>query len=196
MALHRTADRLAGSEACPRPDSTGFGGADRYHPVRGRRHLCLAISHTDRGTIVTAELATETQTGRPDADWPRAARRSALRAAPPVPHRASLSELESWTFTLAQALAEMLAGARSPGQLHGVATLDVIRQVERCYGTFGARLGELPVRPVVRSVHVREIEPHSTEASAVVAIGGRVRAVALRLDLTDRGWCCTAVESG
>jgi hypothetical protein len=113
-----------------------------------------------------------------------------------TPWATTADELESWTCRLAQALAEMLAGARSPGQLHGVATLEVIRQVERSYGRFGVPPGELPVRPIVRSVHLREAGPHVTEASAVVAVGRRVRAVAFRVDLTHRGWCCTAVETG
>jgi hypothetical protein len=120
------------------------------------------------------------------------------RVTPPtvMPWLAELPDLEAWTRRLAQAIAEMLAGARSPGQLHGVATLDVVRLIERRYGRFSTAAGGGPVRPIVRSVHVSRPQPLVAEACAVIGTGRRVRAIALRIEIVNRGWRCTAVQVG
>jgi hypothetical protein len=101
-----------------------------------------------------------------------------------------------WTHRLAQVIAEVLAGARSPGQLSTVATLDVVRLLERRYGRFRATRDAPPVRPIVRSVHLSEPLDGVVEACAVVATGHRVRAFALRLEQIDERWRCTALQVG
>jgi hypothetical protein len=97
---------------------------------------------------------------------------------------------------LAQAIVEVLAGARPAGQLTGLATLDVIRLLARGAGHFGARRGARPQRPIVGSVHVSEPCDGVVEACAVINTDSRPRALALRLEGIDGQWRCTAVNLG
>lgn len=113
-------------------------------------------------------------------------------AAPVARHR--LPELRPWTERLAQAVAEVLAGARHAGQLCDVATLDVLRLLQRGAGRLGSRPGAL--RPVVGSVHISEPCAGVAEACAVIDTGVRVRALALRLEAVDGRWRCTALHVG
>jgi Family of unknown function (DUF6459) len=98
------------------------------------------------------------------------------------------------TRRLAQAMAEVLAGARSPSQLSGLVSLDVLRLLHRQYGRLNAPLGVAPTRPIVRSVHLSEPRPGVVEACAVIAVGHRVRAIALRLENGNDQWRCTALR--
>jgi hypothetical protein len=93
-------------------------------------------------------------------------------------------------------MAEVLAGARPPGQLAGVATLEVLALLERNAGRLGARPGARAQRPVVGSVHVSEPRDGVAEACAVVDTGPRKRAIALRLEGIDGQWRCTALQIG
>jgi Family of unknown function (DUF6459) len=119
------------------------------------------------------------------------------------PHRderdtvlAEASDPRPGTRRLAQAIAEVLAGARSPSQLSGLVSLDVLRLLERRYGRFNAAPGAAPTRPIVRSVHVSEPQRDVAEACAVITVGHRVRAIALRLDAVNGRWRCTALRIG
>jgi Family of unknown function (DUF6459) len=108
-----------------------------------------------------------------------------------------LPDPRPWTARLAQAIAEVLAGARPAGQLSRVATLDVLQLLERGAGRLGSRaVGQPPQRPVVGSVHVSEPRDGIAEACAVVDTGPRKRALALRLEGIDGQWRCTAVHVG
>jgi hypothetical protein len=109
---------------------------------------------------------------------------------------ASAPDPRPWTRRLTQAIAEVLAGARSPSQLSGLVSLDVLRLLERRYGRFNAAPGAAPTRPIVRSVHVSEPQHNRVEACAVIAVGHRVRAIALRLDAVNGRWRCTALRIG
>lgn len=110
--------------------------------------------------------------------------------------RDTLPHPRPWTARLAQAMAEVLAGARPPGQLAGVATLEVLALLERNAGRLGARPGARAQRPVVGSVHVSEPRDGVAEACAVVDTGPRKRAIALRLEGIDGQWRCTALQIG
>jgi hypothetical protein len=99
------------------------------------------------------------------------------------------------TRRLAQAIAEVLAGARPASQLSSHATLPVIRMLERNTGRLGG-VGMPQHRPIIGSVHVAEPCEGVVEACAVIDIGGRVRALALRLDAANGQWRCTAVRMG
>jgi Family of unknown function (DUF6459) len=106
-----------------------------------------------------------------------------------------------WTIRLAQAVAEVLAGARSAVQLADLITLDVRRLLERSAGRFGAiRRGDPPrvppPRPLVASVHVTEPAERVIEACAVITTGPRARVVAFRLEAAGATWRCTAVHIG
>jgi Family of unknown function (DUF6459) len=109
---------------------------------------------------------------------------------------AGLPDPRLWAARLAQVVAEVLAGARSPSQLAGIVTLDVIRQLERGAGRFGATPGRRPTHPIVGSVHVCPVGADVAEACAVIITGPRVRALALRLEATTTCWRCTAVQIG
>ncbi|MEJ5914147.1 Rv3235 family protein [Pseudokineococcus sp. 1T1Z-3] len=109
---------------------------------------------------------------------------------------------------LAGAVVEVLSGHRPAAQLVRWTTLEVHAELQRRAG-LAARLrpgpprcrpGAVPVRQG-RPAHVRRVRvcrpgDGVVEASAVVADGDRVRAVALRLEGWDRRWRATAVEVG
>jgi hypothetical protein len=107
-----------------------------------------------------------------------------------------LPDPRPWTARLAQAIAEVLAGARPPAQLSRVATLEVLQLLERNAGRLGARPGAPAQRPVVDSVHVTEPRDGVAEACAVLDTGPRRRALALRLEGRGGGWRCTAIQVG
>jgi hypothetical protein len=110
--------------------------------------------------------------------------------------RDALPDPRPWTVRLAQAVAEVLAGARPAAQLSRVATLDVLRLLERNSGRLGARRDSPTRRPLVSSVHVSEPRDGIAEVCAVVDTGPRRRALAMRLEGADGRWRCTALQVG
>ncbi len=120
---------------------------------------------------------------------PAAAQRAAASPAlTPDPRR--------WAVRLAQALAEVLAGARPPHQLADVASLDVLHLIERNAGRLGGQRTGPPTQPRVASVRVSEPRPGAAEACAVVDTGARRRALAFRIEWLQSQWRCTAVHIG
>jgi hypothetical protein len=128
-----------------------------------------------------------------------------LRVVPPAngtgpvtsPRRRDLvPDPRPWTARLAQAIVEVLAGARSPGQLADVASLDVLRLLERGAGRLAAGSGGPRRRPVVRSVRVSEPCDGVAEGCAVIDTGVRRRALAMRLEEVRGRWRCTALQVG
>lgn len=114
----------------------------------------------------------------------------------PTPRR-ELPDPRGWVGRLAQAIAEILAGARPAAQLARYTTLDVLEHLERSTGRLGARTaGVAALRPVVASVHVSEPADGVAEACAVVDTGPRRRALALRLEGLDGRWRCTQLQFG
>lgn len=102
---------------------------------------------------------------------------------------------------LAQAMAEVLAGGRSPAQLAAHTTLSVLSQLERWSGRLVPRRhgrgSDLPAaRPRVTSVHLSQPTPRSAEVCVVVDTGQRRRALAFRLDARGGAWRCTALQLG
>ncbi|HTW20346.1 MAG TPA: Rv3235 family protein [Mycobacteriales bacterium] len=97
---------------------------------------------------------------------------------------------------LAQAIVEVLAGARPPVQLTDLVTIDVLRMLRRGTGRLGSLPGRPAPRPVIASVRVCEPCEAVAEVSAVIATGVRMRALALRLEGIDGRWRCTAVHLG
>jgi hypothetical protein len=96
----------------------------------------------------------------------------------------------------AQAIAEVLAGARPVGQLEDAVTLEVLAVLARAAGRLGRCAGHPTRRPVVRAIHVDAPSPGVAEAAVVIDTGVRVQAIALRLE-ADRGrWRCTALALG
>lgn len=107
-----------------------------------------------------------------------------------------LPDPRPWTARLAQAIGEVLAGARPPAQLSRVATLDVLQQLERNAGRLGTTSGMRAQRPVVSSVHLSEPRDGVAEACAVLNTGARRRALAFRLEGRGGEWRCTAIQVG
>ena len=109
-------------------------------------------------------------------------------------------DLDAWVARLAAGALEVLHGSRPAGQL--------MRwfepRVHRALADRAARVRPVPggaPRVAVRSVHVsvraatRDV-PVVAEAAAVVAVGPRCRAVALRLSPYHGRWRVTALEVG
>jgi hypothetical protein len=119
-----------------------------------------------------------------------------ISAGSPRSARDRLPEPRPSAERLAQAIAEVLAGARPACQLTGLATLDVLRLLARGAGRLGARPGRLPQRPIVDAVHLSEPCDGVVEACAVVNTGIRIQALALRLEGIDGQWRCTAMHLG
>jgi hypothetical protein len=110
--------------------------------------------------------------------------------------RAALPDPRQWSHRLAQAVVEVLAGARSAAQLSRFASLEVLEHLERAAGRFAGGRGEPAPRPLVASVHVCEPRDGIVEACAIVDTGRRRRALALRLEGIDGRWRCTALQVG
>jgi Family of unknown function (DUF6459) len=141
----------------------------------------LALAFPDAGAGVPLRLVPPAMG---DADPPERTARATL----PDPH--------PWTARLAQAMAEVLVGARPAGQLTRFATLEVLERLER-RSDWRPRAGRGPaVRPIVRSVHVCEPDDGVAEGCTVVDTGGRRRVLALRLEGLDGRWRCTAAQIG
>ncbi len=109
-----------------------------------------------------------------------------------------LPEPRAWTVRLVQAVLEVLAGQRPPQQLLRW-TSDAV------YADLSARVLALARRPEarqrrsprvrLRAVHLCEPAVDGVvEATAVVQTGGRVRAMALRLEGMDGRWQCTVLR--
>ncbi|HWB65201.1 MAG TPA: Rv3235 family protein [Mycobacteriales bacterium] len=116
-------------------------------------------------------------------------------AGPPTA-RDVLPNPRPWSARLAQAIAEVLAGARPAWQLARVTSFDVLQLLERGSGRLSARPGSVHRLPVVSSVHLSEPRHGIAEACAVVATGHRCVALALRLEGANGAWKCTAVHIG
>ncbi len=119
----------------------------------------------------------------------------------PQPTSASdLPDPLAWVAHIAQALVEVMTGARSPAQVVRWTTPEVYEVVAR-RGALASRraargaVGTGPTRPArVRRVRVCEPVDGVAEASVVVIDGHRVRAVALRLVGEDGRWRVAALQ--
>lgn len=97
--------------------------------------------------------------------------------------------------TLIQGIIEVVNGLRPAAQLRGHLSPAIQLALTRRAGTLGRfRTGGRP--PTVRSVHVSEPIPGAAEISAVVDIGGRVRAIAARIELSHGRWRCVQLQFG
>jgi hypothetical protein len=110
--------------------------------------------------------------------------------------RDDLPDPRSWAGHIAQALVEVMAGARPAPQVLRWTTPEVYAVVAR-RAAVSARRGATPSRrTVVRGVRVCEPADGVAEASAVVVDGGRVRALAFRLVGLDGRWRVEALQVG
>lgn len=160
-------------------------------------------------TATTVELSVEAapappsalQVGLPQPPRRRAAVRSApLADQPPTGPRRQHSQLEVRSRRFVQALVEIIDGDRPAAQLVRMATDSVYDELVARLASLGAatsrgaRVGPLSTR--VASVHVEQPQRGGAEVSARIVQGGRSRALALRLDLVDGRWLCSALRWG
>ncbi|GAB3481792.1 Rv3235 family protein [Nocardiopsis coralliicola] len=90
---------------------------------------------------------------------------------------------------LVQLTAEVLAGERDPRHLAGLLAPRAYREVSRRVGAYRGQY-----RPRVVQTWVFGIGTAAAEAGALVALGPRHRALALRLAARRGHWTCTHVE--
>lgn len=140
--------------------------------------LLLAVTAVRPGPSLGAPAATP-PADTDDEDGPAPTPRTELP--PPGP----------WAARFARAFAEVLAASRPARQLIRWASWPVYEELETVVGTLGGG-----ARPVLVSVRVSEPADSVAEACAVVRIGGRCRALALRFEGLDGRWQCTAARIG
>lgn len=100
----------------------------------------------------------------------------------------------AWARRLAQAIVEVLSGARPPAQLATHATLNVVQQLERA-SAVALRQTKGPRRsPMVENVQVCVPCERVAEVAAVVDTHPRRRALAIRLEARGGRWECTALQ--
>ncbi len=124
-------------------------------------------------------------------------RRPPLPQQPPTPLRAALPDPAHWARRLLVGIIETADGRRSlnqvaallsPGVAHGLRTeFEQASQLGRPHWTH---------RAVVRSVRVSEPADQVAELCATVRTGERVRAIAMRLEVRHKRWCCTRLVLG
>jgi Family of unknown function (DUF6459) len=106
-----------------------------------------------------------------------------------------LPEPQAWVTSMAQALVEVMSGARPAPQVIRWTTPEVYSVVARRNAVSGRRT--VVARPaIVRRVRICEPVDGVVEACAVVVDNGRVRALAMRLTGIDRRWVVSALQVG
>ena len=106
-----------------------------------------------------------------------------------------LPEPKAWVRYMAQALIEVMSGARPAPQVIRWTTPEVYSVVARRNAASGRRT-VIARRAIVRRVRICEPVDGVVEACAVVVDNGRVRALALRLIGVDRRWVVSALQVG
>ena len=106
-----------------------------------------------------------------------------------------LPEPRAWVSNMAQALIEVMSGARPAPQVIRWTTPEVYSAVARRNAASGRRT-MVTRRAVVRQVRICEPADGVVEACAVVVDNGRVRALAMRLTGVDRRWVISALQVG
>lgn len=107
----------------------------------------------------------------------------------------ALPEPETWVRHMAQALIEIMSGARPAPQVIRWTTPEVYSAIARRNVASGRRT--VVTRPaIVRRVRICEPVDGVIEACAVVVDNGRVRALAMRLTAVDRRWVISALQVG
>ncbi|SDS27065.1 hypothetical protein SAMN04488570_1506 [Nocardioides scoriae] len=110
------------------------------------------------------------------------------------------TELDVLAHRFAHAVVEVVGGDRGPSQLLRWTSPTVYADLQRRAALVARTVpGDRRVRRLrsqVRSVHVSCPAPGAAEMSVHVRRGERSSALAVRLELRDGRWCCTALEFG
>jgi len=167
-------------------------------PIRIRRAPVVDGPYDDeRGGRPSPEVTGALALAFPDLD--ATAPQVPLRLVPPAAATDAAGPcppLRPLATRLAQAIAEILAGGRSPAQLAPFATFDVLAQLERSAGRLNGRRPGVGTRPKVTSIHVSEPATRIAEVCVVFDTGARRRAFAMRLESPASRWRCTALQLG
>lgn len=113
-----------------------------------------------------------------------------------LPARTPTADLPSarpFAHALVQRLLEVMAGLRPLSQLQRDTSFELFEELERVLGARPRAAGPRPSTRDVRSVHVQTRDDGVAEVSATVRRGGRVCALALRLEGVSGAWRCTAL---
>ena len=106
-----------------------------------------------------------------------------------------LPEPTVWVTHMAQALIEVMTGARPAPQVIRWTTPEVYAGLARRNAASKRRTAQTR-RAIVRRVRICEPAQGVVEACAVVVDNGRVRAIAMRLDAVDRRWVVSQLQVG
>jgi len=106
-----------------------------------------------------------------------------------------LPEPTAWVRLIAQALVEVMSGARPAPQVIRWTTPEVYSVIAR-RNSVSCRRVVVARRALVRRVMICEPADGVVEACAVVVDNGRVRALALRLTGVDRRWVVSELQVG
>lgn len=106
-----------------------------------------------------------------------------------------LPEPQAWVRAMAQALVEVMSGARPAPQVMRWTTPEVYSVLARRHAVSGRR-ATVARRALVRRVRICEPVDGVVEACAVVVDNGRVRALAMRLTGVDGRWVVSELQVG
>lgn len=106
-----------------------------------------------------------------------------------------LPDPQEWVTSMAQALIEVMSGARAAAQVIRWTTPEVYAAVARRNAASGRRT-VVTRQAIVRRVRICQPVDGVVEACAVVVDNGRVRALAMRLIGVDRRWVVSALQVG
>lgn len=119
---------------------------------------------------------------------------------PQPTHARDLPDPQEWAAHIAQAIVEVMHGARPPSQVMRWTTPEVYAVVARRGSRAGRRAttgGRGPLRRTrVTRVRICEPAPDVAEASVVLIDGTRIRALAARLVGRDGRWVVEALQIG
>ena len=107
----------------------------------------------------------------------------------------SLPEPRAWVTSMAQALVEVMSGARPAPQVIRWTTPEVYSVLARRNAVSGRRTVAAR-RAIVRNVRICQPADGVIEACAVVVDNGRVRALAIRMTGVDGRWVVSALQVG
>lgn len=115
-------------------------------------------------------------------------------AAPQPVTDPSARAVRTLAVALVQGLLEALGGVRPVTQLRRRTSLELYTDLEELVQAQPRPAGVRPPTGAVLSVHVQRPTATVAEVCATVRRGARAGAIALRLELTDGAWCCTALS--
>ncbi|MGH3503376.1 MAG: Rv3235 family protein [Nocardioidaceae bacterium] len=108
-------------------------------------------------------------------------------------------DARDWAARFMQAVVEVVSSDRPLTQLvrwTNTRVYDEIGRRQRRVVAHRSRQAVHPRRQQVATVHISQPAPDSAEVAARVAVTGRSRAIAARLDFMRGRWLCTAIAFG